>query len=221
MAAAYKRSNFSDLILSKDELGFLLVIFFGIIIFEAFYCLWPVPDTWYSHFLIVFLLIPLAPCGLLHLTASSGPGHLLFPPTRVGLDPDREWSDSLDVYIYLCVSPSFQSQCTWFRITYFINTLFGRHMEMHVGKATFSWIMMVCISISHGRGVWKLRVHVLDVLVFICLIFTVIMSFRNLEYGCILVLTCCWNWPGRQWRSTVSASETLRSLLLSAEKHKM
>lgn len=111
-------------------------------------------SSWYLVQSFLDCLPPdsLAPCGLLHLTASSGPGHLLFPPTRVGLDPDREWSDSLDVYIYLCVSPSFQSQCTWFRITYFINTLFGRHMEMHVGKATFSWIMMVCISISHGRG---------------------------------------------------------------------
>lgn len=24
----------------------------------------------------------------------------------MGLDPDKEWSDSLDVYMYLCVSPS-------------------------------------------------------------------------------------------------------------------
>lgn len=48
---------------------------------------------------------------------------------------------------------------------------------------------MVCVSVSHGRGAWKLRVHVLVVSVFICLIFTVIMSFGNLEYRCISPLT--------------------------------
>lgn len=49
---------------------------------------------------------------------------------------------------------------------------------------------MVCLSVSHEREVWKLRVLVLVVLFFICLIFTVIMSFGNLEYTCILPLTC-------------------------------
>jgi len=40
---------------------------------------------------------------------------------------------------------------------------------------------MVCIGVSHERGVWKLRVHVLVVLIFICLISTAIMSSGNLE----------------------------------------
>lgn len=47
---------------------------------------------------------------------------------------------------------------------------------------------MVGINVVHEKEMWKLRVHVLVVLVFICLILTVVMSFGNLKYRCILLL---------------------------------
>lgn len=55
---------------------------------------------------------------------------------------------------------------------------------------------MVCDSISHGRRVWKLRVHVLVVLVFICLIFHCNHVIR--KPGVQVHLTgpvCCWSPP--------------------------
>lgn len=63
-------------------------------------------------------------------------------------------------------------------------------MRFDCMKATFSWIMMSYISISHEGGMWKLGVHVLVVFGFICLILIVIMSFRSLKCRHILLLNC-------------------------------
>ena len=49
---------------------------------------------------------------------------------------------------------------------------------------------MVCVSVSPDRGMWKLRVHMLVVLGFICSIMPVIISFRNLKCRRILLLMC-------------------------------
>lgn len=64
---------------------------------------------------------------------------------------------------------------------------------------------MVCVSVSHERGVWKLRVHVEVVLGFICLIFAVIMSFGNLKHRCHLLLAGCWKLTEFQWLTMATA----------------
>lgn len=180
MATASKKSNFSDLILSKDEKGlFLLVFLVGIIIHHSF-CLWPVPDTRYSRFLIVSRDL----LGTIWAPAPS-PFHQAWPLTvltRAGWVGTQTCSGViLLVPTYICVSVHHSKvKCTWFRTTCYKPSIWETHRDLTVVKATFSWIMMVCVSVLHERGMWKLRVHVLFVLVFLCLILTVIMSLRNL-----------------------------------------
>lgn len=61
-----------------------------------------------QSFLDCLLMISLAPSGLLHPRCFVRPWPLNTPDDAwVGGDPDMEWSDSLDVYVYLYVSPSF------------------------------------------------------------------------------------------------------------------
>lgn len=87
-------------------------------------------------------------------------------------------SDSFGVYLYLCVSPSFQSSMYMVKSNLFYKpSIRETHRDLSIMKATFFWIMMAWISASWKR-MWKIRVHVLVVWVFICLIFTIIMSFR-------------------------------------------
>lgn len=94
------------------------------------------------------------------------------------------------VFTYICVSLHHSKvQCTWVRVTYFINPLYRRHRDLSIMKATFFWIMMTCISVL-WKGMWKVRVQVLVVWVFICLIFTIIISLRYPKHRCILLLMC-------------------------------
>lgn len=132
MAATFKRSNFSDFILSKDEMG----LFFTRRLFwdNSIESILIVCDQFLTLGAVISWLSPAdlsAPCGLLHRAVESGPGRLLFPTK-----PRWVWTQTgsgviLLMFTCICVSLHHSKvKCTWFRITYFINPLFGRHVEM-------------------------------------------------------------------------------------------